>query len=72
MQEFKIRTYGRMELAQLYCPELSSSAAYRKVTAWIELYPGLSEKLAALGHDSRRRSYTPMEVRAIVNALGEP
>ena len=30
MKEFTIRAYGRMELAQLYSPELTDIAAYRK------------------------------------------
>ncbi len=30
MKEFKIRAYSRMELAQLYSPELTDIAAYRK------------------------------------------
>ncbi len=30
MKEFKIRAYDRMELAQLYSPELTDIAAYRK------------------------------------------
>ena len=37
MNEFKIRAYGRMELAQLYSPELTDIAAYRKMTKWISL-----------------------------------
>ena len=49
MSEFKIRAYGRMELAQLYSPQLTDIAAYPK-----------------------RRSFTPLEVRVIVDALGEP
>ena len=35
MIEFKIRAYGRMELAQLYSPELTGIAAYRKMNKWI-------------------------------------
>ena len=31
MSEFKIRAYGRMELAQLYSPQLTDIAAYRKM-----------------------------------------
>ena len=70
--EFKIRAYGRMELAQLYSPELTDMAAYRKMKKWIDLCPGLTGRLARLGYDPRRRSFTPLEVRAIVDALGEP
>ena len=57
MNEFKIRAYGRMELAQLYSPELC---------------PGLLQRLYDLGYESKRRSFTPLEVRVIVDALGEP
>ena len=40
MIEFKIRAYGRMELAQLYSPELTGIAAYRKMNKWIVRCPG--------------------------------
>lgn len=72
MKEFKIRAYGRMELAQLYSPDLTGIAAYRKMKKWIALCPGLQQQLYNLGYQSQHRSYTPLEVRAIVDALGEP
>lgn len=72
MSEFKIRAYGRMELAQLYSPELTDIAAYRKMIKWIILCPGLLQRLYDLGYQTGRRSYTPLEVRAIIDALGEP
>ena len=68
MSEFKIRAYGRMELAQLYSPQLTDIAAYRKMKKWISLCPGLLQRL----YESKRRSFTPLEVRVIVDALGEP
>ena len=72
MTEFKIRAYGRMELAQLYSPTLTDIAAYRKMKKWISLCPGLLQRLYDLGDESKRRSFTPLEVRVIVDALGEP
>ena len=45
MSEFKIRAYGRMELAQLYSPQLTGIAAYRKMKKWISLCPGLLQRL---------------------------
>lgn len=45
MKEFTIRAYGRMELAQLYSPELTDIAAYRKMKKWIERCPGLQQRL---------------------------
>ena len=56
MNEFKIRAYGRMELAQLYSPELTDIAAYRKMKKWISLCPGLLQRLYDLGYESKRRS----------------
>lgn len=72
MNAFVIRTYGRTELAQLYCPGLCPEAAYRKLKQWIDLCPGLRIKLSALGSSPRSRSYTPAQVELIVGALGEP
>lgn len=72
METFVIRTYGRTELAQLYCPNLCPEAAFRKLKQWIELSPELSGGLPALGVSSRSRTYTPAQVRLIVDVLGEP
>ena len=51
MTNFKIRTFGRTELAQLYCPELCPQAAFRKLNQWIDLYPNLREELLAVEED---------------------
>lgn len=72
METFKIRTYGRTELALLYSPCLSAQGAYRKLMKWIVYHPGLSEQLAELGLNPRSRVYTPAQVKVIVEALGEP
>lgn len=70
--DFRIRSYGRTELAQLYNPCLTPKAAYRKLVGWIDHYPGLAVRLAELGKLPGSRSYTPAQVREIVEALGEP
>ena len=70
--DFCIRSYGRTELALLYNPCLTPKAAYRKLAAWIDHYPGLAGHLAELGTLPGSRSYTPAQVREIVGALGEP
>ena len=72
MDRFKIRTYGKGELAQLYCPYLSTSAARRKLMQWIELQPRLVEILYASGLTEHSKSFTPIQVKYIVEALGEP
>ena len=72
MQQFRIRHYGRMELAQLYCPDIAPESAWKKLKRWIDLNPGLADRLRAVGYDSRTRSFTPAQVRLITDALGEP
>ena len=41
---FKIRTYGRMELAQLYCPDVQPKTAWRKLKEWIDYYRSFRHK----------------------------
>lgn len=72
MEGFKIRTYGRTELAQFYFPDMCPQAAFRKLNQWIDLYPNLRSELVAHGLSSRSRTYMPVQVRLIVEALGEP
>ncbi|MBQ7423378.1 MAG: DUF4248 domain-containing protein [Prevotella sp.] len=70
-KDFTIRTYGRAELAQQYCPNVAPMTAYRKLNSWIDTYPDLRRRLTALGA-GRSRTYTPRQVQIIVEALGEP
>ncbi len=72
MDTFKICTYGRMELAQQYFPYMVPRSAFRKLKQWIDLYPNLNEQLADLGYTPHQRTYTPAQVKLIVEALGEP
>ena len=69
---FRLRAYGRTELAQAYNPHLSPGAAWQKLSLWIHLYPDLTERLKAIGYSPRRRVFTPRQVAMIVEALGEP
>ena len=56
--DFRIRSYGRTELAQLYNPCLTPKAAYRKLVGWIDHYPGLAVRLAAGDRRGARRTVT--------------
>ena len=69
---FTVKEYGRTELAVYYCQGVSPESAWRKLRRWMELCPGLSEKLAASGYDGHQRSFTPAQVSIIIEALGEP
>ena len=71
-ETFIIRAYGRTELAQCYFPSLSPQAAYRKLQSWIDYYPHLRERLNASNVNPRSRMYMPVQVRLIVEAIGEP
>ena len=70
--DFKVRAYGRTELALAYCPTITPKAALRKLNRWIALVPDLESRLKALGFIPSSRSYTPAEVAIIVEALGQP
>ena len=56
MGKIKIREYGRTELAQVYSPDITPEAAWRKLRNWIALFPGLTDRLSDVG-------YTPSSVR---------
>lgn len=72
MEDFTIRAYGRTELAQYYFPTLNPQVAYRKLQEWIDYCPQLRQRLNAAGCHPRSRMYMPVQVRMIVEALGEP
>lgn len=72
IDNFEIREYGRMELAAQYCRSIMPESAWKKFRRWMHLYPGLMERLRAIGYSERSRSFTPAQVRLIVEALGEP
>ena len=56
---FKVRAYGRTELAQMYCPNLQPESAFRKLCRWISLEPELSRRLLKNGKMPPVRSFTP-------------
>ncbi len=72
MERFQVRSYGKGELAQAYCPEVSPAAARRKLMCWINMQPSLVESLRATGLQEAAKNFTPAQVRLIVGALGEP
>ena len=67
-----MKEYGRTELAQLYCPQLTPDAAWRKLKRWINLNTELTAQLRELGYTPSQRSFTPKMVASIFYYLGEP
>ncbi len=72
MEKFRVRAYGRTELAQCYLPHLTAEAAYIKLMSWINRYPNLMTRLLENGYRLHQRTFTPRQVALIVEALGEP
>lgn len=69
---FQIRSYSKGELAQLYSPNITATAARKKLVVWIRTYPHLLDNLRSTGYTKLTRTFTPAQVRMIVEALGEP
>ena len=70
--EIGTRTFGRTELAQLYSPDLTAEAAWKKLKRWIALNGDLTARLTELGYTPSQRSFTPKMVASIFHYLGEP
>lgn len=70
--EYKVRTYGRIELAQAYNPNLHPQVAWRKLKEWIVVNKELTLALQKSGYDAKHRSFTPKQVQLIFEYLGEP
>lgn len=66
-EKFVIRAYGKSELAMLYFPKDSEKAAMNKLRNWLKINPRLKHLI-----NSESKSYTPKQVRKIVDEVGEP
>ncbi len=71
-EDFRIRTYGRTELALVYFPKASPECAWRSFKRWLIIYPGLARKLGMEEQRAPPRFFTPRQVEEIVEALGAP
>ena len=65
--EQSAKTFGRMELAQLYFPYILPRSAWQKLKSLLEEDPAL-QHLTTL----KRRSFLPSEVNKIYQYLGRP
>jgi len=72
MDEFIIRAYTKKELALMYFPDSSPRTAVSHLMAWIHRCTQLWQQLQAMGYDTNCKTFTPRQVRAIVEQLGEP
>ena len=73
MENFKIKTYGKSELAMLYFPDAQSKiGALHNLHYWISRNKKLVVELNNCGAPAKAKFYTPREVMLIVEQLGEP
>mgnify|MGYP002516268463 FL=1 len=73
MKEFKIKAYGKSDLALQYFPDAASAhTAVNHLMSWIRRNPELTEGLVKLGYRKSAKYFTPKEVAMIVEYLGEP
>ncbi len=72
MTDFIIRTYTKKELALMYFPDSSPRTAVNHLMAWIHRCSPLWEQLQTMDYYPNAKSFTPRQVRAIVEHLGEP
>ena len=70
---FEIKAYTPAELGLCYFPlDVNGRNAWRKLKKWIEAKEGLLKKLEDLGYGKSKQPLTPLMVRLIVEAFGEP
>ena len=72
MDDFIIRVYTKKELALMYFPDSSPRTAVSHLMAWIRHCTQLWEQLQETGYEPTCKTFTPRQVRAIVEQLGEP
>ena len=72
MDEFVIRAYTKKELALCYFPNSNPRTAVNHLMSWIQRCAPLWEQLQQMGYIATSKAFTPRQVRAIVEQLGEP
>ena len=72
IENFAIRAYTKKGLALLYFPDSTPGTAVKHLMVTIRRNDMLWDELQAMGYYNRRKTFTPREVRAIVDWLGAP
>ena len=70
--EFTIRTYTKKELALMYFPDSMPRTAVNHLMAWIRRCEKLWQELLSMGYQPTSKAFTPRQVKAITEMLGEP
>lgn len=72
METFRLQSYTKADLAQLYSPHSGSAAALQTLYRWMRRNESLMTELQAIGYNKYRHSFLKQEVSIIVKYLGEP
>lgn len=72
MENFRLKAYTKVELAQLYSPHSQEATALQNLYRWMKRNTSLMEELQGLGYNKYRHSFLKQEVQVIVKYLGEP
>ncbi|MBO4752450.1 MAG: DUF4248 domain-containing protein [Bacteroidales bacterium] len=70
--DFTIRAYSKKELALIFFPDSAPRTAVNHLMAMIRGCDMLWDELQGMGYYNKRKTFTPREVRAIVEWLGVP
>ena len=68
----RIIPMSKMELAMLYAPTLTPQGAVNRLMEWIRHNPELTESLLRSGYRKSQKLFTSLQVRYIIDYLGEP
>lgn len=71
-ETFKVRAYGYGELAQLYFPNVTNRSATIQFRKWIMTNKKLKKELEDNFYKPGQRLLTPLQVKIIIECLGEP
>jgi hypothetical protein len=71
-EQFKIRSYGFGELAQLYFPSVAKKSASIQLRRWIKKNKKLEIQLSEAEYKPGQKIITPKQVGLLVFPLGEP
>ena len=70
--EFRVKAYGKAELAMLYNPQMCTREALWIFIWWMLWNEQLYRELIIIGYKKTCKIFTPKEVAVITHYLGEP
>ncbi len=70
--QFKIRTYGFCELAQLYFPNVTKESASKMFRIWITSSSILMKKMQKIEWKKNSKNLTPRQVKILIDHFDPP